>query len=172
VDGLEGAALRDGSTSQSYACSNLAFPATQVASADANTLDDYEEGTWTPVLRGVTSTSGQVYAEQIGIYQKVGNKVSIQLTVGLTTAGTNTGLDIISGLPFTPAGTIASGSIGAYGESINTPIVSITPYIDSGVSHVNFMYRTAASTTNILAGAGDILKDGAKLSLSIQYTTS
>jgi hypothetical protein len=26
----------------------ITFPATQVASADANTLDDYEEGTWTP----------------------------------------------------------------------------------------------------------------------------
>ena len=29
---------------------NVAFPATQVASADANTLDDFEEGTWTATL--------------------------------------------------------------------------------------------------------------------------
>jgi len=28
----------------------IKFPATQNSSADANTLDDYEEGTWTPTL--------------------------------------------------------------------------------------------------------------------------
>lgn len=40
----------------------IKFPATQNASADANTLDDYEEITWTPTGNGITfsSASGQV----------------------------------------------------------------------------------------------------------------
>ena len=53
----------------------IKFPATQVPSADANTLDDYEEGTWTPVLGGSGGTSGQTYAAQAGTYTKIGNRL-------------------------------------------------------------------------------------------------
>jgi hypothetical protein len=48
------------------------FPATQSASANANTLDDYEEGTWTPSFGGITSAS---YSYQLGTYTKIGNMV-------------------------------------------------------------------------------------------------
>jgi hypothetical protein len=44
----------------------LKFPAVQVASADANTLDDYEEGTWTPSVGGDAT-----YTSQLGIYIKI-----------------------------------------------------------------------------------------------------
>ena len=33
----------------------IQFPATQIASGDANCLDDYEEGTWTATLTGATT---------------------------------------------------------------------------------------------------------------------
>jgi hypothetical protein len=78
----------------------IKFPASQSASADANTLDDYEEGTWTPVLGGATSESGQTYASQIGTYVKVGKKVTINGYVRVSTIGTITGDVIIKGLPF------------------------------------------------------------------------
>jgi hypothetical protein len=48
----------------------IKFPATQVPSADANTLDDYEEGTFTPTIRGEsvsgTPVSGTGYYTKIG----------------------------------------------------------------------------------------------------------
>src|SRR5258705_867553 len=51
----------------------IAFPASQVASANANTLDDYEEGTWTPVdASGASLTFGGGTA---GSYTKIGNLV-------------------------------------------------------------------------------------------------
>jgi hypothetical protein len=48
----------------------IKFPATQVASADANTLDDYEEGTWTP-NQGPGLTVVGTFASS-GSYTKIG----------------------------------------------------------------------------------------------------
>jgi len=49
----------------------ITFPATQSASSDANTLDDYEEGTWTPTSPG----GGYVFSTVSGKYTKIGNRV-------------------------------------------------------------------------------------------------
>ena len=82
----------------------IKFPATQVASTDANTLDDYEEGTFTPVIRG-GGTAGTYELNTSfddGFYQKVGRVVTVRVVVqlaGSITAG-GTGNYIISGLPF------------------------------------------------------------------------
>jgi hypothetical protein len=46
----------------------IKFPVTQVASADPNTLDDYEEGTWTPVLRGAAAAGTYELAETYAVY--------------------------------------------------------------------------------------------------------
>ena len=82
--------------------SGIAFPASQVASADANTLDDYEEGTWTPVATPNGAGTLTSYASS-GTYTKVGRIVSIVFYVQLTNAGTASGALNISGLPFTAA---------------------------------------------------------------------
>ena len=72
----------------------ITFPATQSASSDANTLDDYEEGTWTPSVGGTAT-----YSTRSGRYVKIGNAVSIYGTVGISAIGTGS-TNIISGLPF------------------------------------------------------------------------
>jgi hypothetical protein len=85
----------------------VAFPATQVASTDANTLDDYEEGTWTPTYTASTgSFSAITYSTQgpnEGRYRKIGSIVYItgQLRTDSITLGTASGELLISGLPFT-----------------------------------------------------------------------
>ena len=81
--------------------SGIKFPATQVASSDDNTLDDYEVGTFTPVLGGAGGTSGQSYGLQGGNYVKIGDRVFIDANTGLSTKGTITGNVQVSGLPFT-----------------------------------------------------------------------
>jgi hypothetical protein len=79
----------------------ITFPATQSASSDANTLDDYEEGTWTPALVG---TSSVTYDNQVGRYTKVGRLVTIQMLIqpASVTYTSSTAQLKISGLPFTP----------------------------------------------------------------------
>ena len=51
----------------------VTFPATQSASSDANTLDDYEEGTWTPVPKYGGGNTGMSYTSA-GTYVKISKK--------------------------------------------------------------------------------------------------
>lgn len=78
----------------------IKFPATQNASADANTLDDYEEGTWTPTLTFGGGSTGITYTSRIGNYVKIGKTIFIQGAIRLSNKGSSTGSALISGLPF------------------------------------------------------------------------
>jgi hypothetical protein len=78
----------------------ISFPATQSAQSDANTLDDYEEGTWTPVISGSTTAGTGTYTAQVGTYTKIGNFVTVAAYVHIT-AHTGSGNFLFSGLPFT-----------------------------------------------------------------------
>ena len=79
----------------------ITFPATQSASSDANTLDDYEEGTWTPTLNFTGGTTGITYASvRFGRYTKVGRIVTVGFCIILSSKGSSTGNANISGLPF------------------------------------------------------------------------
>jgi len=80
---------------------NVAFPATQVASADANTLDDYEEGTWTATLSDSNSDAGM--ATTTGVYTKIGRMVYCEIQMRNNNLTGITSTVRISGLPFTSA---------------------------------------------------------------------
>jgi hypothetical protein len=71
------------------------FPATQVASADPNCLDDYEEGTWTPTLSGWTGTGITATAN----YTKIGRVVYCSVTI-TPSSGTMTGSNMSLTQPF------------------------------------------------------------------------
>lgn len=87
----------------------LTFPATQVPSAGANDLDDYEEGTWTGIATADTGTFTTVSVTET-VYTKIGRVVTIHGAVNVTTAGTAAGDIIVNGAPFTSAGTtVGSG---------------------------------------------------------------
>jgi hypothetical protein len=81
--------------------SGVTFPATQVASADANTLDDYEEGTWTIGLTFGGGSTGITTNANIGRYTKIGRQVTVIGLFSLTSKGSSTGIAEITGLPFT-----------------------------------------------------------------------
>src|ERR1043166_4552446 len=81
----------------------IAFPATQSASSDANTLDDYEEGSFTPALTFDNVAVGMTFAAQSGRYQKIGKWVYVTGYVALTAKGSSTGTAELTGLPFTSA---------------------------------------------------------------------
>ena len=86
----------------------IKFPATQNASADVNTLDDYDEGneTPTPTIVGGGAAGTASYTVQNIDYTKFGDLV--QFTVEIAWSGhTGTGnMEILTGLSFVPkAGT-------------------------------------------------------------------
>ena len=100
-----------GGATPSTSGSGISFPATQSASTDANTLDDYEEGTWTPTFYGLTSAGVGTYASQIGKYTKIGNLVTVTADIQCT-SHTGTGNFGVGGLPFTTANVYCSAAIG------------------------------------------------------------
>jgi hypothetical protein len=72
-------------------------------------LDDYEEGTFTPTIIGLTSAGTGTYSNQTGSYVKVGQIVSIYIRIDWS-AHTGTGNMGFGGLPFTTAGTYTNGA--------------------------------------------------------------
>jgi hypothetical protein len=68
--------------------------------AQANALDDYEEGTWTPTLTGGTSAGTTTYNGRSADYTKIGNTVRVGFYISFT-AATGTGQLRLGGLPFT-----------------------------------------------------------------------
>jgi hypothetical protein len=80
------------------------FPASQNPSSNANTLDDYEEGTWTPRIDGSTSAGAGTYTAQVGLYTKIGRMVTYYFNVTWT-AHTGTGSLLVANFPFTAGAT-------------------------------------------------------------------
>jgi hypothetical protein len=127
----------------SAAGGGIQFPATQIASADANTLDDYEEGTWTPTVQGTTTAGVATYGTRIGKYTKIGNTVNIMCSLSWT-AHTGSGNTLVGGLPFASA----NYSGNAIWES--SPYASAMNFGTSATSLVALMVE--ASDTIIFRG--------------------
>jgi len=66
----------------------------------ANTLDDYEEGTFTPNIQGTGSNNSKSYTQQKGKYTRIGNIVHCEFRIGWNNAAVDSGIAIVNGLPF------------------------------------------------------------------------
>lgn len=88
-----------GNATPSASGAGITFPATQSASTDANTLDDYEEGTWTPTQGSGLTVVGAF--SSAGSYTKIGNVVTIRGYVkGATSVAITANAQLCLGLPF------------------------------------------------------------------------
>lgn len=120
----------------------IGFPATQVASSDVNTLDDYEEGSWTPSVGGTAT-----YNVQSGVYTKIGNKVFIQGRLAINVIGTGS-QSAISGLPFTSNGSEPFGGITVTYWSVTAAnYVYLTGLIGTSATTIGLYAATAASAS-------------------------
>jgi hypothetical protein len=95
----------------------IKFKASATDSADANTLDDYEEGTWDAVVTDGTNPMTMDAAGDTGYYTKVGNLVTVTGYFYTTSLGSASGNIRITGLPFTIANNYAAhpGGGAAFG---------------------------------------------------------
>jgi len=99
----------------------------------ANRLEDYEEGTWTPVINGSSSAGSGTYSGQSGTYTKIGRTVTFNLSLTWTNHS-GSGYIYIGGFPFT------NGSIVTY-------YVVQTEQISLSSGYQAFTARIAASST-------------------------
>jgi hypothetical protein len=113
----------------------ITFPATQSASSNANTLDDYEEGTWTPVVTGGTLVGT---SSNTGIYTKIGQTYTFIIVINSTVSWALPANCSIS-LPFT-----VTGSGAGYAVSPNTGL-SGGYYSDTNVVNIKQSIGASAS---------------------------
>lgn len=127
-----------GGATPSGSGSGITFPATQSASTDANTLDDYEEGTFTPTAYGSSTAGTTSYNTQTGKYTKVGRQVTVTIRLGITSM-TGTGILTIAGLPFAGEGSDYVGAMMTDGLPYPSSATSINSY-QAGVNTLMILW--------------------------------
>jgi len=127
----------------------ITFPATQSASTDANTLDDYEEGTWTPIDSSGASLS---FSNVAATYEKIGRLVVARFTLTYPATGSVANA-VIGGLPFTTANSNATrqGFISYTGETTAARIL-----VGTNTTTFEIVTAAGAAVTN-LTMASDVI---------------
>jgi hypothetical protein len=138
------ATISVGNATPSTSGAGITFPATQSASTNANTLDDYEEGTWTPTQGSGLTVVGTF--SSIGRYTKIGNMVTIwgQVT-GSTSVSVSSAGTISDVLPFA-----LEGSVGINGIA--------TGYFtaNNAAAHISIGATTSVVACQAMAATGSI----------------
>lgn len=123
-----------------------------------NALDEYQEGTFTPVLEGMTTAGAGTYTTQIGEYTLIGNRCLFNLTL-VWTAHTGTGNMRLTGLPFTSETGPRIYPCAVYGSNItmtaahvlqasvqpNSKTIELTSYPSGGGAAVNIAMDVAGT---------------------------
>ena len=121
--------------------------------AAANTLDDYEEGTFTPTVAGTTTAGSASYSIQQARYTKIGRLVYYSIRIGYS-SHTGAGNMIINGLPFTSDSLYSAGEY-SYRDGLTVPSnEDLKVYVPPNVSYVG-LYAVALGTNAVAALALD-----------------
>tara|TARA_R100001015_G_C4521119_1_gene90089 strand:+ start:25 stop:561 length:537 start_codon:yes stop_codon:yes gene_type:complete len=128
-----------------FATANKGVVLGVTSNTDSNTLDDYEEGTWTPVIIASSSAGSGTYSTQSGTYTKIGRTVTFEFALTWTNHS-GSGYIYIGGFPFNAAS--------------QTYYVVQTEQITLGSGNVSFTSRIAGSDNkgfliNFPTGGGD-----------------
>jgi hypothetical protein len=156
-----------GNATPSSSGAGITFPASMSDSTNANTLDDYEEGTWTPELADATS-GGNLFTmdTQQGFYTKVGNVATLYYRVTWTSKGSASGVVRFRGFPFQAKGT----TLGYYftGATANSN-GQLTTALGGNSSQAIFLDSTGGAGTVAEFSASDT---GTGMNGSITYLTN
>ena len=116
-------------------------------------LADYEEGTWTPVLTGSTSSTGITYSGQVGRYVKIGNLVTVDISLTLSAKTLIVGDVIITGVPYAGHTNSNTAVTWGYWNNLAANWMSVGGWLNGG----NTIYLGGRKT----AGAGiETMADG------------
>ena len=133
-----------------YLSGGVVFGPASASNVSSQTLDSYEEGTWTPVLTGVAS---QTLGNSVGYYTKIGRQVFFQWYSSGSTIGTANGPAMIAGLPFTASS--AGASYGLFQYLHGTGVLNSTGgYVNINNTNMLFISENTTSASNFSAGSG------------------
>lgn len=126
----------------------IQFPATMNASSNANTLDDYEEGTWSPTWWGASGSPTYTAGNTAATYVKIGRLVMINISNQWSGKSVGSGTLGIA-LPFPVSSTTylwSGGFVCGFSSGLSTPVAGT--YTDPGASYVFF--KSYNTTTTLL----------------------
>jgi len=145
----------------------ITFPATASASSDANTLDDYEEGTWTPTVTGSTTNPTVGYAAQSGFYTKIGRTVNIQGRMQLNSISGGSGNFRLSGLPFANNGGLTGAGTSWFSFlNLSAGYTMASLYLENGNSFLSI----AESGDNVSANQLGISAFASNFDITFSFT--
>lgn len=130
---------------------NLKFTSGGTASADVNTLDAYVEGVFLPELTFGGASTGITYSSRGGVFTKIGNMVFFTLSIALSSKGSATGTQQITGLPYT---------VSATADFPSMPSLSSTPAaVDSDLVAMALATTTTINLYDYILGVRTRLTD-------------
>lgn len=152
--------------------SGIKFPTVQNASTNAQTLDDYEEGTWTPVVADDPSAGNLASGTFIGYYTKIGRIVTVIFSLAdINTSGMTGGNTLhIRGFPFGCDAISAQGSCVFDQFTITGEDVVIE--IPDGASRARFAMTTTNANDTFLTVADVAVSGSSDARCTLTYQTS
>jgi hypothetical protein len=166
----------DNSEALRFVNAGIKFPSTQVASSDPNTLDDYEEGTWTPTITPQGGTGTPTYGNRFAYYQKVGRWVTASCAVSFGRGTMSGGWIRIGGMPFTlSGGDDMAVAMGQWYFPGGTAILNCWAYFIASTSNLDVYSLSATnidSTNNVLTVGQTGAGSNQYLKFTITYQTT
>ena len=150
---------------------NLTFDSTDITVAGSGgiifgssgeTLNSYEEGTWTPDMQ--TGGSSPSYTTQLGYYVKVGKTCTVTMNLNYTSTSSNIGL--WGGLPFTCNANGGADSRGWIYHDLNTTMYCAL----IGSNGTTFYIRPQGTFSGGLMTPSDF--SGKSMMMTITYPTA
>jgi hypothetical protein len=135
------------------------------AGATSELLNDYEQGTWTPVLQFGGASTGITYAAQLGTYTKVGNLVQARFTIVLSSKGSATGTATVNGLPFT----VGSPAPDSATTTIASNFAANAPQIGYASNSSTFVVPTAFNGTGSVSSLNTDFANNTRLDMWVEY---
>jgi hypothetical protein len=153
---------KDGASKGSIGVTSTGAYITLGGTGAANTLDDYEEGTWTPTIGG-----NSTYNNQVGRYIKIGNMVWVNFAISINAQGSGSTISQISGLPFT-SGLASQNTSNLTWHGLGVAMTYGVYYVGANSTTLSLSYTTGASTQ--LTNNPNSLVNGAGINGTFVYT--
>jgi hypothetical protein len=150
----------------------ITFPATQVASADANTLDDYEQGTWDVTL--TPGTSGSITVEtgfNLGQYTKIGRLVTITFGLIVNSVASPVGTIRIN-LPIAMANLSERSSYGVASVLVPSSSTNVNNFVGLLEANANRISIYLGNATSIQSTAANQINAANEIYLTASYLTA
>ena len=121
---------------------SISFAASQTASSDANTLDDYEEGTWTAAISTGSGSVTLKSAVDLCSYTKIGNMVTVRGKIQVDSVSSPSSEANLTGLPFTSTNSFSENSARSGGAFLHESLTGMA-------AHAGVVYQTFENTTTV-----------------------